>query len=153
MNNYIIGLSTEPTEPDGFIGETDYTESNFVGWIADYVSDVKNPEDWFIEYIDGLEGLAYDPETRQLTIVDKTALFKNSFFEFKEQAAKLAAVDLESYTDDDFNHEFYKLKLAAGNDYGDYVDYNGALYPLGSWLRNRNNGSKFYFNGLVNYHH
>lgn len=153
MNNYIIGLSTEPTEPDGFIGETDYYESSFVGWIADYVSNVKNPEDWFIEYIDGLEGLAYDPETRQLTIVDKTALFKNSFSEFKEQVAKLAAVDLESYTGDNFNYEFYKLKLAAGNDCGDYVDYNGTLYPLGSWLRSRNNGSKFYFNGLVNYHH
>ena len=158
MHSRIFQVSEEPISKDNLINKDKYNE-NFVGSIADYVSEVEYESEQ-IEDLKWLskatEGIKVDIEKGTITIISKRMYFDEKHDKFKSILEKLQDITLEEFITTDNSFDMYELKKAYENEYGFYIDDNNehfGLIPLDNWVRNAEENKVYYLGTIIDYHY
>lgn len=158
--NTIYQISREPISEVEYLTESKYYD-NFVGYITDYVNDDTDRELDIQNLIDILENIA-DVQTSEdnqvfFIIKNKELYFEETFDNFKECAEKLSKINLEEYSTDGITSSMMnELNRCYSYKYGTYIDDNGeefGLITLDDFLRQAQNGDKFYIGATIGYHY
>ena len=129
-----------------------YESSNFVGPIADYLSDNNDRNDdinWLLRYI-GPHEIEYDEEENSIIFSDNFAVnyFENRFKKFKDSAEKITLKEFSEGF-----HSVYKIQQYLEEIYGFYVfDFDEGVRTFDSFIREVQPGVKYYIGGTVDYH-
>ena len=152
MHSRIFQVSLEPITKADYITESDYWEHWFTREIADYVDEDTNRND-DIEWMKSCcNEFIFDKDDRgeYFIIADKEAYFADKFKMFSEAVDKI-----KDYTLSDFTHgimEMWTLRHAYEDRFGFYVDVDGELMSLDSFVRNCAKDAKYYIGNTIDYH-
>ena len=155
MHSRIFQVSMEPFDECDYIEESNYYDHWFTNSIADYVSDsFSRSEDlkWLEDCYDtkGIE-FGVDDNGEYLVIKSKQKYFKDNFEGFIDILNKI-----KERTLDDFMYgipELYTLNALHEDKYGFYIDANGELMTLDSFIRLCTTEEKYYIGGTIDYHY
>ena len=157
--NTIYQISREPISEDVYLTESKYYD-NFVGYITDYVNGATDRKLDIQNLIDTLKGVA-DIQTNKdnqvfFIIKNKELYFERTLNYFKECAEKLSKINLEEYsTDGMISSMMCDLNRYYSDKYYTYIDDDGeefGLITLDDFLRQAQNGDKFYIGATIGYH-
>ena len=154
MHSRIFQVSMEPINKADYIVESDYWDHWFTNTWADYVSedcDRKDSIEWLKNCYE-TKGIKFgtDDNGEYFIVKNKQAYFENSFKAFTDILEEIA-----KYTIEDFTYgfiEMYSLKQAYENKYGFYVDADGELMTLDSFIRGCATGEIYYIGNTIDYH-
>lgn len=153
MHSRIFQVSLKPIKPVDYIRESNYYEHWFTMEVADYVNgDTNRIED--IEWLKGCyQGLVFgsDDNGEYFVVENKEEYFKAKFERFMETVEKIKDFNLKNFTDG-FTYEMYKLKEAYEDKYGFYVDTDGEMLTLDSFIRYCATNAKYYIGATIDYH-
>lgn len=153
MHSRIFQVSTNPINETDYIDECHYWEHWFTNEIADYVANSTDRDsdiEWLMNCVKGII-ISEDENGKFLMVTDRKAYFKKAFEEFKDAIDKVS-----KYTLDDFiQNSSYEVWL-VGNSYEDkfgfYIDEDGDLTTLDSFVKLCRINQKYYIGGTVDYH-
>ena len=154
MHSRIFQVGLKPIDKCDYIEESTYWDHWFVGSVADYVTDSDDRAD-DIDWLKGCyqnKGFEFgaDDNGEYFIVKNKQAYFANSFAYFMETIDKI-----KSYTIDDFVqgfHEMWQLKNAYEEKFGFYMDADGELLSMDSFVRYCATEAKYYIGGTVDFH-
>ena len=160
MHSRIYQVSAEPISPEDRIDESKYYD-NFVGEIADYVSEIgEDVDDGDIKWLGQHPGIETDPVKKTVTVTDKTAYFAGKYKTFQETLDKLKATTPEEFQKyepgDKLGMSMFILNEAYSDKFGFYMDDNGewwGLETVDDWVRHAETGKTYYLGTVVDYHY
>ena len=153
MHSRIFQVSRTPIETYDYIEEMDYIDHWFTNSVADYVSDNCNRNDdieWLKQCRRGL-AVDCDENGEYLMITSKTEYFSHSFERFKKILNKIKDCTLEEFSEEGYV-DMWGLKNEYEEKFGFYIDNDGDLNSLDSFVRRYEEGKKYYIGGTVDYH-
>ena len=157
----IFQLSTEVIDQDEYISE-DYFYDDFVGTIADYVSgdtDRNGDIEWFLSVV-GEFGATLNSEDESLIFNQG---FKENYFRERLDSLKQMVQDVSlsafsgNFGDATSVEEFlavYRIEKLV-NDTNSFYIYNnaeGGYGTLDHFVRNLEEGKKYFFGATIDYH-
>lgn len=84
----------------------------------------------------------------------RTAYFLSRYSEFRKELLSLnEQLSLEAYSDGTLGDFMFNLNCAYKDEYGIYIDGNGTLDSLDTFLRMAKIGARYYFGGTVDYYY
>lgn len=157
MHSKIFQISREPIET--YKEANDYLDTGFMA-VADYTDDISNSDrSCCIDRLSKYLGDGADIKDNVMTIKDKkTILLK------KLQSFRRTLLLLQSITEDDFcspvfsggergiDSLMYHLNESFSDKYGFYVDIDDLPIPITDFLRNTENGERYYIGAVIDYH-
>ena len=156
MHSRIFQVSKKPIKKEDYINSDCYIEHWFTKSIADYVSDDVNNRNDDIEWLTTFtctKGITIgeDENGKFLIVTDRKAYFQKAFEEFKDAMDKVS-----KYTLDDFiqgsSYEVWLVGNSYEDKFGFYIDEDGDLTTLDSFVRLCRINQKYYIGGTVDYH-
>ncbi|MBE0069946.1 hypothetical protein [Thermoanaerobacterium thermosaccharolyticum] len=152
MHGLIYQLSNEIIKEDDLLYEEELYD-DFVGQIADYVNGDIDRNAAINELVVSLMpyGIIYDP-------TDQSIVFKKGFKEsfFKERFAKLkkyvSELTLEEFSGSTDTFPLYCIKKTIEDKYGMYIYSDNVYITLDEFVRNMEEGKKYYFGSAIDYH-
>jgi superfamily II helicase len=152
MHSFIYQLSNEIIKEDDLLYEEELYD-DFVGQIADYVNGNIDRNAAINELVISLTpyGIIYDP-------TDQSIVFKKGFKEsfFKERFAKLkkyvSELTLEEFSGSTDTFPLYCIKKTIEDKYGMYIYSDNVYITLDEFVRNMEEGKKYYFGSAIDYH-
>lgn len=152
----IFQISREKISKDKYITEDRYYDS-FVGEIADYIDTAEDRTEDIKWLKDSLKGIAtIDLKKGLMTITNKENYFKGFYEEFIKAAKEIAGAAFEDFCTTKLSFDEYHLRSMYNDCFDFYMDDNGECYgnqTLMNFLRNANNGDKFYIGQVFDYHY
>jgi hypothetical protein len=148
MHSLIIQLGETPISEDEFISEYDFEGDNFVGSVADYVSDEVDYEEyvkWFVESLPS-DYIKYDGQSIIFLPGFKVFYFKPRFEKLKRIVGELT---LEDFITGLLTYEICEL---INDKYGFYV-YNGYWRTFDDFVQELREGVPYYIGGILDYHY
>ena len=156
MHSRIYQISEKPITE--FTDEYRY-EEGFVGSRADYVAEVEHDSEDYISDLKWLqnvaEGLEVNLKEKTITIKSKKEYFNEKHDKFKELLEKLQDITLEEFSSNKKYFDVHMLKEAFEDEYSFYVDDNDefcGITTLDNWVRNAEEGKKYYVGSIFDYH-
>ncbi len=147
MHSLIVQLETELVPKDKFITEYDFEGDNFVGSVADYVSDEVDYEEcvkWFVKSLPS-DYIKYNGQSIIFLPGFKVSYFKPRFEILKKIVEELT---LEDFITGLLTYEIGEL---INDKYGFYV-YNGYWRTFDDFVRELIEGVPYYIGGILDYH-
>ncbi|MDN5317587.1 MAG: hypothetical protein PWR08_1712 [Thermoanaerobacterium sp.] len=152
MHNMIFQLSEEIIESDDFLYEEELYD-NFVGSIADYVNGDIDRNAAISELVISLTpyGIIYDP-------TEQSIIFKKGFKEtyFKERYTNLkkyvSELTLEEFSGSADSFSLYRIKKIIEDKYGTYIYFDNVYITFDQFVREMEEGKKYYFGSAIDYH-
>ncbi len=157
MHSRIYQVSSSPVKEEDKIREYRY-EDDFVGRVADYVSEVTSETDIEsdLEWLSSAnKGIKVDVENRTITVTSKKEYFESKHEKFQELAEKMSRITLEEFTTEKSYFDFYELKSMYDDKYGFYIDDNyeyTGLTSIDSWVRNAEENKEYHIGSVFDYH-
>ncbi|MEG6569129.1 hypothetical protein [Thermoanaerobacterium thermosaccharolyticum] len=152
MHSLIYQLSDEIIESDDFLNEEELYDS-FVGSIADYVNGDIDRNAAINELVISLTpyGIIYDPTEQSITFRQgfKEAFFKERYTNLKKYVSKLTLEEFSGSTD---TFPLYCIKKTIEDKYGTYIYFDNVYITLDEFVRNMEEGKKYYFGSAIDYH-
>jgi hypothetical protein len=155
----IYQITTKPLSSDEYITEFDFIEHWFIGTIADYVTsrDVDRNEK--------IQNLRNSLEEKQVVVFEsddsfillpggKEKYFQNEFKKFTEAAKKAANITLEEFAGSSYAAEIVRhISTSFCEKFGNYVSSNEFdTIPFDRFIREAEIGTRYYINGVIDYH-
>jgi len=152
MHSTIFQLEEKPLRfEEDFATEEDFYE-DFVGSVADYVSDDIDRDEEIQYFIEDLEkyGITYNPEDQSIIFHEgfKESYFTEKFFKLKEAVQELT---LEDFIKDTL--KVWEIKNLIDKKYGRYI-YSGSMWmTIDEFIRYyMEEGKKYYIGSVLDYH-
>ena len=154
MHSRIFQASLKPIDKIEYIEESNYWDHWFVGSVADYVteSDDRDEDIQWLKDCHSHHGLEFgkDDNGEFFIVKDKCAYFERSFDVFKETLDKIKDCTLEDFAQG--FHEMWQLKNAYEDKFDFYIDADGELLSLDSFIRLCATEEKYYIGGTLDFH-
>lgn len=154
MHSRIFQISMEPIKKHEYIMESDYWDHWFTREIADYVNG-DTDRDYDVQWLkncyneNGME-FGTDENGEYLVIISREKYFKNKFDKFKEAINKVKDCSLEDFAKG--LSDMWYVKDVYEDKFGFYVDADGELINLDSFVRGCAVNEKYYIGGTMDYH-
>jgi len=153
MHGIIIQLEEEPLESkEEYASAMDFYE-DFVGQVADYVSDDIDRDEEIKYFVEEMKkyGISYDEKKQSIVFLEgfKERYFAERFFKLKEVVKNLT---LEEFAKD--SSKAWGLTQLIEKKYGTYV-YNSdsSWMTFDDFVRDQlEEGKTYYIGGIVDYH-
>ena len=156
MHSRIYQISEKPITE--FTDEFRY-EEGFVGRHADYVDEVEHGSEDYMADLKWLqnatEGLEVNLKEKTITITSKKEYFSKKHDTFKELLEKLQNITLEEFSSVNTYFDIFNLTSAYEDEYSFYIDDNDefcGITTLDNWVRNAEEGKKYYVGSIFDYH-
>ena len=156
MHSRIYQISEKPITE--FTDEYRY-EEDFVGNHADYVVGVEYDSEDYMADLKWLrnvtEGLEVNLKEKPITVINKKQYFSEKHDKFQELLEKLQNITLEEFSSRARYFDILDLKSAFDDEYSFYVDDNDefcGITTLDNWVRNAEEGKKYYVGSIFDYH-
>lgn len=156
MHSRIYQISEKPITE--FTDEYRY-EEDFVGSHADYVAEVEHDSEDYVSDLKWLqsttEGLEVNLKEKTITITSKKEYFNKKHDKFKELLEKLQNITLEEFSSVNTYFDIFDLNSAYEDKYSFYIDDNDescGITTLDNWVRNAEEGKKYYVGSIFDYH-
>ena len=156
MHSRIYQISEKPITE--FTDEYRY-EEDFVGNHADYVVGVEYDSEDYISDLKWLqnvaEGLEVNLKEKTITVTSKKQYFSEKHDKFQELLEKLQDITLEEFSSVSIYFDIFDLKSAYEDEYSFYIDDNDescGITTLDNWVRNAEEGKKYYVGSIHDYH-
>ena len=151
-HSLIFEITENPYDVDEWIEEDTFFESDFIGSVAEYVSDTtieERPENIarLRKFVgDGFE-VAKDADTYTIKVLPggKQKYFKSKFRELK---AQVGAMTVEDYCDE---MNAWRLMMLISDKFSLYVYQNGTYRTIDNFVRNIAENRIYYIGGIVGY--
>lgn len=154
MHSRIFQISKNgPIDEAEFIEESRYYD-HFIGHIADYVDEIKNPENDY-KWLGSLPGITVNPKAKQLTIVNKKEYFKNQYERFKTVINDLSQMTEDEFASEEKDFEMYRLAQAYEDTSSFYVDDDDerfGIITLDDLVRRSKEGATYHLGIAFDYH-
>ena len=152
MHETIIQLEEKPLRfEEDFACEEDFYDE-FVGIVADYVSeDVDREEeiDYFIKHLEKY-GIIYNSENQSIIFLEgfKTKYFSERFYKLKQI---IEDITIEDFSTD--NTKVWILKNLIDEKYGTYIYTKGRWETFDEFIRyDLQEGKAYYIGSVLDYH-
>lgn len=152
MHSRIFQVSMSPIKKDDYICEDIYYDHWFTYQIADYVDDNTDRNEDIKRLSECYNCLTFSAdENGEFFIVDsKEKYFKSSFEQFTDALKKIQTYSLEDFATG--IGEMWTLQHAYEDKHGFYIDADGELMTLDSFVRRCATGEKYYIGATIDYH-
>lgn len=156
MHSRIFQVSEKPITE--FTDEYRY-EEGFVGSHADYVVGVEYDSEDYISDLKWLqnvaEGIEVNLKEKTITITSKKRYFSEKHDKFQELLEKLHDMTLDEFISPKNRFDVADLNDAYEDKYSFYIDDNDEFFGitnLDNWVRNTEEGKKYYIGSIFDYH-
>lgn len=152
MHGLIFQLNDEIIDKDDFLTEEELYD-DFVGIIADYVDGDIDRDAAIGELILSLTpyGIIYDPTEQSIVFKKgfKKAFFKERYTNLKKYISKLTLEEFSGSTD---TFPLYCIKKTIEDKFGTYIYFGYSCITLDEFVREMEEGKKYYFGSAIDYH-
>lgn len=152
MHSRIFQVSLNPIPEYEYFSEFDYYDHWFTNEIADYVDENTDREDdinWLKTYANALI-FDSDDNGEYFIVTSKEEYFKEKFAAFHKFLDIVKGYTLQEFAAGIY--EMWGLKDAYEDKFGFYVDADGELMNLDSFIRRCVTNEKYYIGGTIDYH-
>ena len=152
MHSRIFQASFDPIDKSDYIEESNYWDHWFTNSVADYVNgDCNRNEDieWFKNCVKGFE-FGTDDNGEYFIVKNREEYFKSAFERFKSILDKIKDCTIKDFSEGIF--EVWQLKNEYEEKYGFYIDVDGELMSLDSFVRLCATEEKYYIGATIDYH-
>lgn len=157
MHSRIFQISETPIDKCDYIEEDKYYDHWFTNSVADYVNgntDRNDDIEWLKDCYEN-RGLSFgiDDGGEYFVIEDKLKYFAPKLEEFKSMINKLLDITIEDFASIKGDMDMYHLRMSYEEKFGFYIDsYDWGLCALDDFIRQNQNGDKFYIGATIDYH-
>ena len=158
MYNTIYQITTEFLPDDDYLSDYDFYNHWFIDKIADHISNFTNRDDEINNLREWLEEqkdiLFVDGNSFKVLPSGKEIYFRDAFKRFSEAVKKTADMDLEKFIKDPGCTALVDQIYNNFNDqFGPYVSSDEFdTISFDKFIRSADIGTRYYINGVVNYH-
>lgn len=152
MHSRIFQMDIEPINKKDYIDEFTFYEDTFIGTIADYVDEDTNRDEdiqWLVDCYEKY-GMEYNKE-EDYVIFKKD--FKKNYF---RERFKLFKEIIDELTFEDFAYDtranLYKIKSLIEDRFSFYVYFDDYWMTFDRFVRQLEEGKKYYFGATIDYH-
>ena len=153
MHSRIFQVSLNPINKEDYIEESNYYDHWFTNEIADYVdgdTDRDADIEWLKNAPDGSMTFENDENGEYFIVNSRAAYFQKAFETFKTALDKIKDVTIDDFAEG--INGMWALKNAYEDKFGFYVDADGELMTMDSFVRRCAVGEKYYIGGTMDYH-
>lgn len=152
MHNTIYQLEENKIKSEDFAKKEDFYD-DFVGSVADSVDDSLDRNETINEFIDSLKPYGIVYESYEQSIIFKKG-FKEKFFKPRLEKLKkrIANLTLKDFIGDSNTLFLYEIKNLIEEKYGIYVYTNKCWATFDEFVREMEEGKKYYFGSVIDYH-
>jgi len=160
MHSKIFQFSENPVDKDDYFGSDRYYSSdsycgNFVGMIADYVTDLSDKDEVSnIEWLGKCEGITTDPVNRTVRVENKFKYFIEQYEEYVDKLQKITEVSLGEFCTTKYQWDARSVFDILNDEFGFYMDNDdfGGPITLDEWVRTVPEGKTYYIGAVLDYH-
>lgn len=152
MHSRIFQMDIEPINKKDYIDESTFYEDTFIGTIADYVDEDTNRDEDIQWLVDCYKKYGMEYNKKEDYIIFKKGFKKNYFRErfelFKETIDELTFEDF-AY---DTRANLYKIKSLMEDRFSFYVYFDDYWMTFDRFVRQLEEGKKYYLGATIDYH-
>jgi hypothetical protein len=155
MHSNIFQLERTPLREEEFVTEEEFYDG-FVGIVADYVDSDIDREEEILYFINQLKpyGIIYNPEEQSIVFKEgfKEKYFLEKFNKLKQLTSELTLEEFAGIETFD-ELKLWKIKQLIEDKFGTYIYTENCWMPLDAFLREMEEGEKYYFGSVIDYHY
>lgn len=155
MHSKIFQLERTPLKEEEFVTEEEFYD-NFVGSIADYVDSDIDREEEILYFVNQLKpyGIIFYPEEQSILFKEgfKEKYFLEKFNKLKQLTSELTLKEFAGIETFD-ELKLWRIKQLIEDKFGIYIYTKNYWTPLDAFLREMEEGEKYYFGSVIDYHY